>query len=420
MQVSIEINNSAQPLARFVTWAWSSCRTRVTDPVGIPGLTAQVTLMQVAVGASGGTIRFATTPTGAGSPTLNLTVPQNGATVPFYVRGITASVTNPGIHITAQWRPTPTAPQTTVGTVPLMVRIRKNAATLSNAERDRLIAALAQFNNQGLGRYADFSGTHVGGAASDEAHGRPGFLPWHRSFVLDLERELQAIDPSVALPYWRFDQAAPSLFTPAYLGQGNGNLPVIFSPTNPLRFWKTGTVSGIVRNPLFNVSLAPPGPLTQAQALALGNPGALFANFRRLESIGPRDYHGRAHVSFSGPIGSISTAVRDPLFFLLHCNVDHAWAVWQKANGRFDSAVAASWDTNNPGNRIGHNLGDTMWPWNNVTTAPRPNFALGGGLAGSPCVTVPGPIPRVRDNFDYHGVISPANNMGFSYDDVPL
>ena len=48
-----------------------------------------------------------------------------------------------------------------------------------------------------------------------EAHGFSAFYPWHRAYLLDLERELQNIDPSVSLPYWRFDQPAPGLFTPA-------------------------------------------------------------------------------------------------------------------------------------------------------------------------------------------------------------
>jgi tyrosinase len=365
------------------------------------------------------TIRFSATPSGAGAAKLNVTVPKSGAFVSFFVRGATASNADPGVLITARWRPLPLGPLSVVGRTSLMVRIRKNVNSLTTGERNRLIAALAQLNNQGLGRYADFAGTHVA-AGSPEAHGRPGFLPWHRRFVVDLERELQAIDRSVSLPYWRFDQPAGGLFTPDFMGQGNGNNPVIFSASNPLQFWKIGSVPGIARNPLFNVAFAPPGPLTQAQALALGNPGATFANFRRLESIAPKDYHGQAHVSFVGPIDSIPTAAQDPLFFLLHSNVDHAWALWQHTNARFDIGVAASWDTNNPGGRVGHNLPDTMWPWNGVTTPPRPNFALGGTLATSPCVTAPGPQPRVEDVFDYQGVINLANNMGFSYDDVPL
>ena len=78
--------------------------------------------------------------------------------------------------------------------------------------------------------------------------------------------------------------------------------------------------------------------------------------------------------SFGGSISSIGTAAKDPLFFLLHCNVDRLWAKWQRLNGRFDPAVAASYDSN-PANPIGHHLDDTMWPWNGITTPPRPPTA---------------------------------------------
>jgi len=421
MKVEIEINDSPQAAARYLTWAWSPCRIRVTDPAGITGTSAAVRLDQTAL-SGGGSIRFASTATGAGAATHSLSVPRDGTTVSFFVRGLTASTADPGVQITARQ----TGATASVGTVSLMVRIRKDATTLTNGERDRLIAALAQFNNQGLGRFADFAGTHVS-AGSLEAHGRPGFLPWHRAFVLDLERELQAIDRSVAMTYWRFDRPAPALFTPQFMGRGTFNGPgttqVTFAATNPLRFWRAGPAPGITRDPAFNVGGASPGPLSQAAALALGNPGALYRNFRRLESPLPgtqHDYHGMAHVSFSGPIDSIPTAAQDPLFFFLHCNVDRLWAVWQKQQGRFDVAVAAAYETAAPPHRVGHNLGDTMWPWNGVTTPPRPNFALGGTLASSPCVSAPGPKPQVSDCFDYQGAIKLSNNMGFSYDDVPL
>ena len=98
-----------------------------------------------------------------------------------------------------------------------MVRVRKNANTLTTGERDRLVAAFAQLNNQGTGRFADFRDMHTA-VSSAQAHGAKGFLPWHRAYLLDLERELQNIDPSVSLPYWRFDQPAPNIFTRDFLG----------------------------------------------------------------------------------------------------------------------------------------------------------------------------------------------------------
>ena len=77
---------------------------------------------------------------------------------------------------------------------PTMVRVRKNANRLTTAERDRFLRALATLNGSGIGRFTEFRDMHVGGAPDSEAHGGSGFLPWHRIYLLDLERELQAID----------------------------------------------------------------------------------------------------------------------------------------------------------------------------------------------------------------------------------
>ena len=153
--------------------------------------------------------------------------------------------------------------------------------------------------------------------------------------MLDLERELQVIDPGVALPYWRFDRPAPNLFQLEFLGVSDSLGTVQFSNANPLQFWRTDGVQGINRRPLFNTGSAPPGLRSEAQTLALGTQYRLF---RTMEG----NPHGSAHTSFGGSISSIGTAAKDPLFFLLHCNVDRLWALWQRQNGRFDPALAAS------------------------------------------------------------------------------
>jgi tyrosinase len=245
-----------------------------------------------------------------------------------------------------------------------------------------------------------------------QAHGAPGFLPWHRAYLLDLERALQAIDPSVALPYWRFDQAAPNIFKPEFMGVSDNLGTVSFANNNPLQFWKTDGQPGVNRRPLFNIAGAPPNPISEAATLALGTN---FSQFRTMEG----NPHGSAHTSFGGFISSTSTAPRDPLFFLLHCNVDRLWAKWQRQNSRFNPAVVASFNNNNA-SPVGHRLQDSLWPWNGLTGGPRPPTAPGGTLAPSPIVAAPGLSPFVKDMLDYHGVISPASNMGFDYDDVQL
>jgi tyrosinase len=409
MDVELQINNSITPEARFVTWSPSPCRIRVTNPSGANAPTVRVKIAGVSA-ANGGAVKFRSGATGAFANTLTLTVPTSGATVPFFTAGKFGqpSTNNGDVKIEAR------VGNTLVGSAALMVRIRKNANKLTNGERDRFVAALGKLNNQGLGRFADFRAMHTD-EGDLEAHGGPGFLPWHRTYILDLERELQAIDPSVTLPYWRFDQPGPNLFIREFMGVSDALGTVQFSNANPLQFWKTDGVQGVNRRPRnnWNPNTQPgPGVITEAQTLGLGNQ---FAVFRGMQG----NPHGTAHTRWGGSISSIGTAAKDPLFFLLHCNVDRLWAKWQQQNNRFNPAVAASYDSN-PGNRIGHNLPDTMWPWNGIIGGQRPPTAPGGTMAPSPSVSAPGPQPRVESNLDYRGTINAASRMGFDYDDVNI
>ena len=404
MDVELQINNSASPNARFVSWAPSPCRIRVTNPSGAPSPTVNLKITGVSA-AGGGVVVFRSGTTGVFSSSVTLPVPTNGTSVPFFAAGKFGKPSAGNGDVTIQAR----NGTTLVGSAPVMVRIRKNANALTTGERNRFVSAFAQLNNQGLGRFADFRNMHTN-VSSPQAHGAPGFLPWHRAYLLDLERELQAIDPSVALPYWRFDRPAPNIFTPDFLGASNQLGTVGFSATNPLQFWKTDGVQGINRRPFFSTAAAPPGLRNETQTLGLGTQ---YPAFRTLEG----NPHGTAHTSFGGSISSIGTAAKDPLFFLLHANVDRLWAKWQRQNGRFNPAQPASFD-NSGGNPIGHNLPDTMWPWNGITGGQRPPTAPGGAMAASPCVGAPGPQPKVQDSLDFQGAIGAPARMGFDYDDV--
>jgi tyrosinase len=407
MPIELQINNSLDPKARYVSWAPSPCKIRLTDATGVTQ--PVVVTVRNKPSSSGGRVVFYSSLTTAPKATLSLTLPLTGASVGLFVAGQFGRPSVADADATIQVR----AGTKLLGTAPLMVRIRKNANNLTPGERDRFVAAFAKLNDQGTGRFADFRSMHTN-AGSPEAHGAPGFLPWHRAYLLDLERELQAIDPSVALPYWRFDRPAPTMFNRDFLGVSDSLGTVEFSPTNPLQFWTTDGVQGIKRRPLFDTATRGAiGVLKESQTLALGNRYALF---QEMEG----NPHGLAHTSFGGSISSIPTAAKDPLFFLLHANVDRLWAKWQRRFGRFNPAQAASFDRNaaNGGNRIGHNLPDTMWPWNGITGAPRPPTAPGGGLANSPCVSGPGPQPLVRDSLDYQDLVAATSRLGFDYDDV--
>src|SRR5262245_58543447 len=295
MVVEIQINNSVNARARYLTWAPSACRIRVTDPTGVPAPVVNLRLSGTS-SAAGGQVQFRQGSTGTFANSILLNVPTNGTSVAFFAAGRFGFPSRGDRDVTIEAR----RGNTVVGSVQVMVRVRRNANTLTNGERDRLVAAFAQLNNQGTGRFADCRDMHTA-VASAQAHGAKGFLPWHRIYLLDLERELQNIDPSVSLPYWRLDQPAPNIFTRDFLGVSDSIGTVSFSPTNPLQFWVTDGVQGINRRPFFNTVGAPAGLRTEAQTLALG---AQYAAFRTMEG----NPHGSAHTSFGVSISSIPTA----------------------------------------------------------------------------------------------------------------
>jgi tyrosinase len=264
--------------------------------------------------------------------------------------------------------------------------------------------------------------------AGNQAHGGPAYMPWHRAFILRFERELQAIDPSVSLPYWRFDQPAPNVFHEDFMGISDQPVPnqnfARFTVTNPLNTWTIESLSGIWRRPNY-LPTSPAPVLDEVSTLALG---ATYASFRNME-FSP---HGPAHTSTGGSFGnwlfSVPTAVRDPLFFMLHGNVDHLWAKWQWINNRFDPASADSYSAqgSNPG--CGFSTGqcalDTMWPWNKVTSATDPTRP-----ATAPCGPIPISFvvglatpgqPTPGSMVPYLGTSSFPAGMGFAYDDIPF
>jgi len=404
VSIQVLINGIAGPQSRYLGWEPVPCVLRTT---GLDRLRHRSLTLRNSRAPGGGQLLFYSSPDQPGVARLTLDLRSGSGSAKFWVGGQFGFPSKANGDTRIVVFPAKNRARALLK-VPCMVRVRKNANSLTGGERDRFIAALAQLNNLGAGPFQVFRDMHVA-ATSAEAHGREGFLPWHRAYLLDLERELQAIDPSVALPYWRFDQPAPQLFRDTFIGVSDSAGAVQFSPTNPLRLWVTDGVPGINRSPEFDTATEGAAGATEAATLASGT---AFGTFRTMEG----NPHGSAHVSFGGVISSVPTAARDPLFFLLHANVDRLWAKWQWLNDRFDESDPASFSD---GTRIGHRRADTMWPWNEDTASPRPPTAPGGGLAMSPLVSAPGVTPTVGQMLDYQGKLNRAARLGFDYDDVP-
>jgi tyrosinase len=417
----LSVNGTEDDAGRYLTWSPRPASLRVLDADGDPGpLTVRLTGPTV---GDGGRIDLRLDAADPPSDHLDLALAVDGAPAPFTLSGRFGSPSRSVGDAPLQvWTRGP-HPEL-IASFPLMVRVRKDADTLSAGERDRLLMALARLNDQGRGSFQAFRDTHRESTRA-EAHGLDGFPPWHRAFVLDLERALQRIDPGVTLPYWRFDVPAPRLFSETYLGAPDPPSRLArLAASNPLRVWSTDGQPGVVRTPFFDPRRSGAhdrnGQAVRQEAVVTGFPGG-YTRWRGPTEVNP---HGSAHVSFSGYIRVIDTAARDPLFFLLHCNVDRLWAKWQWLHRRFDPDDPDTYwfagQAGDPGStRVGHNLSDSMWPWNGVRTAPRPSTAPRTPFPPSPVTGTPGAAPTVRSMVDYQGLHDAGAWLGFDYDDVP-
>lgn len=349
------------------------------------------------------------------------------------------------------------------GSLEVMIRVRRNANEMSGRARDDLLAALARLNGiqidstptpgPGFGIYAtDFVSMHIGGASLSE-HGDSMFLPWHRLYLIDLERLLQEIDPAVTLPYWRFDEPAPNLFTQEFLGetemlstgtpftQGVSDKWATFSSNNPMSQWAIGTTAGIQRGAFFDtLTEAAQGQpafrmIDQLQTLALGGnnnefgervPSSIPGRWIQLGFSGMEGRpHGAAHISFNGFVNFVPVAPRDPLFFLLHCNVDRLWAHWQFMYKRDEINQILSYPYQAGANVDPWKLIDaTQWPWDGTQSIPgrlNPPGTRQTNFTQSPTgKQIASNVPKINDTIDSYGIHNPANYLGVSYDDTPF
>ena len=269
--------------------------------------------------------------------------------------------------------------------------VRRNILTLPAAEVARLFAALNVLKANGT--YDRFTRRHMvamntgtpAGAARNVAHQGPAFLPWHRASLLELEKALLGVDPSLSgLPYWRWEQepalnggypARSRFWSAAFVGSDGDSASENRVLDGPFASWtaliyQVSTDTFVPRSPpgLIRALGRDPGGVTtfpdQGQVTdALDNfPSydaspwdATVATFRnRVEgwSAGTR-LHNQVHLWVGGDMLA-GTSPNDPVFWLHHCNIDRIWWSWQQRYGITSTYRPVS------GGPVGHNRGDTL------------------------------------------------------------
>ncbi|MFG2823462.1 tyrosinase family protein [Kitasatospora sp. NPDC048365] len=178
-------------------------------------------------------------------------------------------------------------------------RVRVDHRRLDQAAKDRFNKALKD-------AHADHSYQPFAAIHADMGHmmhsmmgpiGTRRFLPWHRLYTLRCEDLLRRKQPGLTIPYWDF---ATDHHRPDWVWQPPG------------------------------VQRGVPGAAgdhlpTQAVIDGLQHRRTYTGFTSHLET----DAHNNVHNWCNGTISDPMTATQDPIFWLLHANVDRVWDHWQ-------------------------------------------------------------------------------------------
>ena len=288
------------------------------------------------------------------------------------------------------------------------MHVRKNVNSLTADEKSRLVNALLELKAQG--EYDHFVHAHhhimVPSVLPHEprdanyrnpAHRGPGFLPWHREFLMQLEQALQQVDPSVTIPYWDWttDAALPdpttsSIWADDFLGgnglqsdewrvqtgpfaHSGGKWPVPSLPDDGLPGPGLKRQFGVILPSLptledLNIAKAEifyDTPNYDRSPFVIGFRNRIEGWITqrgdpRVKTPGSQ-LHNRVHLWIGGNMAPM-TSPNDPVFFLHHCFIDKVWADWQAVQLAENPDAAPHYAPERAG-PTGHNLDDQIKPW---------------------------------------------------------
>jgi len=259
--------------------------------------------------------------------------------------------------------------------------VRKNQRDLTAGQKRDFVDAVLELKRSG--RYDEFVRTHNSFILGDSDNGNrvghrsPSFLPWHRQFLLDFERALQAVNPAVDLPYWDWttDRSATSSIWAADFMGGDGRGGDGRVTTGPFAFdagnWALNVRTDnrdYLRRALGAGARSLPTAAETRAVLAISSYDSAPWNstsatgFRnQVEGWRGPNLHNRVHVWVGGDMLA-GTSPNDPVFWLHHCHIDKLWSDWRRAHPASGYLPAA-------GTPNVVDLNDTMTPWNTVRPA---------------------------------------------------
>ena len=211
--------------------------------------------------------------------------------------------------------------------------IRKHYTQFSEYERHAFVEALDILFSMGVvDDFADIhadpdqdgiDGNNFNGPDSDSPIHRVSiFLPWHRQFITEFERELQAINPKVSLPYWDWTGE----YDPQGVNSRSALSPVWNNNQIDALGWSESLIGKYNAEENLGRGLGGTLPtLNQKNNLLNSNSYNSYGNFRfELEVT----LHDPPHGWVGGEMQNMYYSPNDPAFFLHHAMVDYLWQLW--------------------------------------------------------------------------------------------
>jgi tyrosinase len=205
---------------------------------------------------------------------------------------------------------------------------RKDQASLSEDERGFFLLALNTLLRQGT--YAQLVAIHsdmthtmhnMGDGSPEAALGQQRFLPWHRVYLYQFERQLQRAlrdQVPVTVPYWNWETAQEQ------------SIPGWLEDVLPTVAIGAGTIS-VFRSPRTQENLeqilagtADPS----VPSLATVKKATTYTDF----ASGLEGVHNLVHDWVGGTMDSLATASADPIFWMHHANLDRLWWEWHQGS----------------------------------------------------------------------------------------
>ncbi|KAJ2615333.1 hypothetical protein H4S08_001297 [Coemansia sp. RSA 1365] len=211
------------------------------------------------------------------------------------------------------------------------MRVRRNAATLSQQDWQSIANVLSRMQNDGW--ISRFGESHD--RVFSRVHGNTCFFPFHRRYVLEFENIARSYDPNFVVPYW---DATESFRNPA--------ADRILS-SNGLGSNGQGSDSCLTNGIQGNAQMTYPNQHCMRRIFDNGNSinpwyapeiissyiqtDTSLASFR--ENI-EYSIHGAVHLGLGGEMNT-GYAAHDFSFMVHHANLDRLWWNWQNTHNSF-------------------------------------------------------------------------------------